>query len=157
MIEEAQLCHCATNMVPYYIDSADNRSLIKKTYCPECIHIIHPQLNWIDYRHMGMIALYRQEEMPFPADQKTIACYSCELGGFFAIEFNTLIQEAANHISFRLPLHKTVKSMPLCDRCKNVTIEGFVEKNSQWYLKRNCKEFNKDISELWKYSCDKFR
>ena len=155
-MEEAVLCHCGNSLVPYHLDDNTNRSLIKKTYCPDCIHIIHPQLNWIDFRSMGAAALSR-DGIPFPVDYKTIACYSCELGGFFAIEFTTPIQEACYHISFRLPLHLTVKSMPLCDRCKNVTIQGFVQKDNQWFLKRMCKEFNQDIVRLCKYNCNKFR
>jgi hypothetical protein len=144
-------------MIPLLVIGEDNKKIVREAYCPECIFLEFPDLDFFKKAFMLEASNPDHDGVPFPIDYKTSACYSVEHGGFFAVRFNIMVADAHKYFAYHTPLGKNVIPMPQCFRCKNVKLMAFEKRGNEWYLGMKCGVINdRTPSNMVNIKCKNF-
>lgn len=159
MREFCALCMCGEMAVPLITDDEMYMSLVKEAYCPNCIELKHPGVNFLASGYLLFdLNVVMDENTILHLDQKTIGMYSIDFNGFFGVRFSALSTEAIEVCKFRTPFSANVERVPLCfRRCHEVKFGGMSEKDGSWYPEMKCRIYNKDIQETITFKCDHYK
>jgi hypothetical protein len=147
-------------MVPLIVEA--ERSIVKYTYCHECIYLEYPGLNFGQKASLLDANNPEDQEAPFILDHKTASCYSPGLGGYIAVRFNIFVKEALLKCKFASPVHENAIEIPICFNCKNLKCISLdpmnvISSSTLYHLKTTCSVYSQPLSVVKTRSCIQFK